>query len=179
MALLPKTPAFWGDDLNGVEINRDPPANAPVTVTGRQSLTRPVPPIPGRPDRQDGLLDPEVYARFGEEAGRREKILQASSEFPESGLLSSLGQMLHFRHNGLLDAGVHGDRAYGNYTFGVYNAARGATLPEALDLANLYGRLRSHYDPPFDPVYKSIPTDNVQNITRGYNDYKKGTLRRP
>jgi hypothetical protein len=179
-AEAPKKPAFWGDDLNGVQTNPDPPNKAPVTVTDPDSLARPIPSMPGRPDRQDGLLDPEVYARLGEEAGRREKNLQGTGEFPESGFMFNLGQMLHFAHNGSLDAGVNGDRAYGNYTFGVYNAGRGATLPETLDLANLYGKLKSSYDPKtLDPVYKSIPTDNVQNITRGYNDYRNGTLRRP
>lgn len=178
-AETPKKPAFWGNDLNGIEISRDPPNKAPVTVTDPDSLARPIPPIPGRSARQDGLLDPEDYARLGEEAGRRENTLQGTGEFPESGFLFNLGEMLHFRHNGKLDAGVNGDSAYGNYTFGVYNAARGVTLPETLDLANLYGKLKSSYDPKkLDPVYKSIPTDNVQNITRGYNDYKNGTLRR-
>ena len=176
----PKKPAFWGKDLNGVEINRDPPNNAPVTVTDPDSLARPVLPIPGRPARQDGLLDPEDYARLGEKAGRRENTLQGTGEFPESGFLFNLGEMLHFRHNGMLDAGKNGDRPYGNYTFGVYNAARGATLPETLDLANLYGKLGSSYDSEkLHPVYTSIPVDNVQNITRGYNDYRNKALRRP
>ena len=71
--------------------------------------------------------------------------------------------------------------AQGNYVFGVYNAARGAGLPDALDLANTYGKHFSHYDPKnikMDKTYPSIPADNVQNITRGYNDYQNGTLRR-
>lgn len=88
--------------------------------------------------------------------------------------------LLQFRRGGPLDAQVRykGSTAYGNYAFDVYNAAAGMPLPETLDRANTYGRLRSHYGDKvvMDDNYKSIPAENVQNITKGYRDYKNGTL---
>lgn len=67
--------------------------------------------------------------------------------------------------------------AQGNYVFGVYNAARGADLPAALDLANTYGKYFSKYeftdDNPADQTYRSIPAKNVQNITKGVQRLQK------
>ena len=79
-----------------------------------------------------------------------------------------------------MDAQVRygGSRAYGNYAFGDYNAVAGMSLPETLDMANTYGKHASSYpkSQDMDKVYTSIPADNVQNITKGYNDFKNGTL---
>lgn len=100
------------------------------------------------------------------------------------GLSYWAGQSLGFKKGSDLDAQSYGaSTPYGNYVFGVYNAASGTSLPLTLDLANVYGKYRSTYNPketPMDKTYESIPAENVQNITRGYNDYINGTLwRRP
>jgi hypothetical protein len=94
------------------------------------------------------------------------------------GALYNLGQLAQFHRGGSLDAQRYGaSHEYGNYAFGIYNAATGAPLPEVLDWANSYGKYFSKYNRPLDETYTSIPTDNVQNIIKGYNDYQNGALR--
>lgn len=146
----------------------------PATVREGVTWDKPVAALPAGPD-------PEEYARRGEMAGR----VFLSPTTPD-GNTESAGpfymaqDLLKFRKGASLDAQAYGaSPAYGNYTFGVYNAAAGISLPEALDMANTYGKFRSEYHrPDIDPKYTSIPGENVQNITSGYNDYKNGTLRR-
>ncbi|HKY18567.1 MAG TPA: hypothetical protein VJL82_06510 [Rhizomicrobium sp.] len=99
------------------------------------------------------------------------------------GLLYDAANLAQFKRGHALDAQSYGESpAYGNYTFGVYNAARGASLSDALDLANTYGKYFSKYkftdDNSADQTYSSIPAKNVESITRGYSDYKNGKLRR-
>jgi len=146
----------------------------PTTVTEGARWGKPMATLPAGPD-------PEEYARRGEMAGR----VLLSPTTPDgntelAGPLYMAQDLLEFRKGASLDAQAYGaPPAYGNYTFGVYNAAAGISLPDALDMANTYGKFRSQYHrPDMDPKYTSIPGENVQNITRGYNDYKNGTLRR-
>jgi len=95
--------------------------------------------------------------------------------------LNNLGQLSDFRRGGPLDAQVRygGSTAYANYVFGVYLSAAGWTLPQTLDAANDYARARSQYPqgtPMAGPDYPYTPAANVANITRGFNDQRKGTL---
>ena len=53
-----KNPDFWGDDLNGVQINPNPSDDAPVTVTDSSALAQPAPDLGAGPD-------PAYYARLG------------------------------------------------------------------------------------------------------------------
>lgn len=123
--------------------------------------------------------DPAGYARDGERALQ----FQADANDPDgntglAGLAYTAGQELQFHRGDALDAQAHGgSTADGNYDFGVYNAAAGIPLSGTLDLANTYGKYFSKYDPnkvTMDQNYTHIPADNVQNITRGYNDYQSG-----
>jgi len=169
-----KNPDFWGDDLNGVQINPNPSDDAPVTVTDSSALAQPAPDLGAGPD-------PAYYARLGEVA--RQLITNPNDVEGFSaagGLLYDAANLAQFKRGHALDAQSYGaSPAYGNYAFGVYNAARGAGLSDTLDLANTYGKYFSHYPgKSMDQTYTSIPPENVQNITRGYNDYKNGTLRR-
>lgn len=192
MVSMPKTPFNWGDDLNDVQVNQNPSADAPVTVTDSGVVDRPVPafhqPVTGL--ATDGMVrgsapDPEEYARLGELAGQMlSDPHDPTGEFQASGVMYNLGEQLAFHRGGPLDAQVrYGAKApYANYVYGVYNAARGEELGDMLDLANLYGKLFSNYPKKteFDKTYTSIPAGNVQNITRGYEDYKNGQWgRRP
>jgi hypothetical protein len=183
MVSMPKMPFSWSDDLNGVQVNPNPPQDAPVTVTNSSSLERATPPTVVPPMTRGDALDPAEYARMGE----RVRQFGADQSDPDgntglAGLGYWLGESLKFKRGSDLDAQSHGASPdYGNYVFGVYNAAGGTSLPFTLDLANLYGKHRSKYDPQnvtMDKTYTSIPVQNVQNITRGYNDYQSGTLRR-
>jgi RHS repeat-associated protein len=100
------------------------------------------------------------------------------------GLIGALAQMSQFHHGGSLDAqAAGGSQAYANYVYGVYMAAAGISLAEALQYADLYGALLAQYQPnqlsDADPSYPDIPLDNVLNITAGYIDQIDGTLCTP
>lgn len=172
---MPKKPFNWGEDLNDVQINPNPSGDAPVTVTDADALDRPPPDFGPGPD-------PAYYAKLGEMARQLISNINDADGFSAAGgLLYDAANLAQFRRGHALDAQSYGaSNNYGNYVFGVYNAARGAELSDALDLANIYGKHFSKYGPDrkMDQNYGSIPVENVENITRGYNDYKNGTLRR-
>ncbi len=139
--------------------------------------------LPGAPEvcSPSGTApSPQDYASRGALAGHifwNPADPDGNSEL--AGPLYLAQDLAQFRRGGPLDAQVRykGSTAYGNYGFGVYNAAAGIPLRETLDLANAYGRLRSVYhDRHMDPKYEFIPVENVQNISKGYSDYKNGTL---
>ena len=175
MVSMPKKPFSWGDDLNDVQINADPSGQAPITVTDPTALTQPAPDLGAGPD-------PAYYAKLGETARQLMSNTGDADGFSAAGgLLYDAANLAQFKRGHALDAQSYGaSPAYGNYVFGVYNAARGAGLPDTLDLANTYGKYFSKYGPDkkMDQTYSSIPAENVQNITRGYTDYKNGTLGR-
>jgi len=179
-AQMPRTPFNWGDDLNDMQVNQNPPGDAPSTVTDPASLDGTVSPFVVAPMTRGDALYPADYARMGETV----RQFGADQSDPDgntglAGLGYWAGESLKFKRGSDLDAQSHGaSRDYGNYAFGVYNAASGTSLPFTLDLANLYGKYRSTYGPKveMDQTYPSIPVENVQNITKGYNDYLGGTL---
>jgi len=177
MVSMPKKPFAWGDDLDDVQINRNPAMDVPATVTDATGQVQPAPDLGAGPD-------PAYYAKLGETARQLMSNTDDAEGFSAAGgLLYDAAHLAQFKRGHTLDAQSYGASPdYGNYVFGVYNAARGAGLPNALDLANTYGKYFSKYkftdDNPADQTYSSIPARNVQNITRGYNDYHKGTLRR-
>jgi hypothetical protein len=163
-------------NLNDVQINRNPSGEVPVTVTDAGALAQPAPDLGAGPD-------PAYYAKLGEMARQLISNPNDAEGFSAAGgLLYDATNLARFKRGHSLDAQSYGaSPAQGNCVFGVYNAARGADLPAALDLANTYGKYFSKYeftdDNPADQTYRSIPAKNVQNITRGYNDYKNGKLR--
>ncbi|HEY2009517.1 MAG TPA: hypothetical protein VGH23_11040 [Rhizomicrobium sp.] len=151
--------------------------SVPWTVSGQDPGI--VPPALTDPIRQARTPpDPAGYARDGEFAAQ----LQADPNDPNGntglgGFAYTAGQEGQFHRGGAQDAQAHGgSTSDGNYDFGVYNAAAGIPLSGALDLANTYGKYFSKYPPDWkmDQTYTSIPPQNVQNITKGYNDYQGG-----
>lgn len=185
MVSMPKTPFSWGDDLNDVQVNPNPSMDAPVTVTDPGSLSKPIGPVALAPSihemHQGDAPDPDEYAKMGEMARRiGEDQYDPDGNSGLAGLGYWAGQSLRFKRGDVLDAQRYGATPpYANYVFGVYNAASGTDLPLTLDLANVYGKYRATYNrdkTKMDEIYGSIPAENVQNITKGYNDYLKGTL---
>lgn len=125
-----------------------------------------------------------------------QKKCAPSGNAPPPGFYAQLGQdrgnwfvnynfwsLPAFHRGWFLDAQVQygGSQAYANYVFGVYMAAAGYSLSTTLTAANAYGGLFSHYpsNTTFDPQYPHIPSANVANITRGFNDERNGTLCNP
>jgi len=170
MVSMPRKPFGWGDDLEDIDPAPQTDPYAKVPALERDRMPR------------GDAPDPATYAKQGEMAGQLlSDPHDPTGDFQASGMMYDLGQQLAFHRGGLLDAQVRygGSPAYANYAYGVYNAARGADLGDVLDLANLYGKLFSKYpkDKAMDQTYKSIPADNVRNITKGFNDYRGGWVR--
>jgi hypothetical protein len=108
---------------------------------------------------------------------------QAIGEADQSLPITGAVHLRQFARGYALDAQAYGGTpAYANYTFGVYMASAGYSLNFTMQSADVYGELRSHYTPqylanhPLDSTYTHIPTDNVNNITNGFNDQKAGNL---
>jgi len=175
-----KYPPFWGDDLNRVEIDRDPVAVAPITVTDAMALAKPVVPFALDRMRQGNAPDPREYAKLGETIRRLIENDNGDGSSAAAGMLHHALNLAKFKGGHSLDAQRYGASSdYGNYTFGVYNAASGASLPYALDLANIHGKYFSDYggkNRTMDKVYSSIPVENVESIKRAYKDYANGSL---
>jgi len=94
---------------------------------------------------------------------------------------------LDFHQGGSLDAqpsaaGTEAQRqSYGNYVYGVFFAAAGIPLGQALSAASTYGYKQQFWNgayqgSQFGPDYRGIPIENVQAITAGYTDQLNGTL---
>jgi RHS repeat-associated protein len=95
--------------------------------------------------------------------------------------------LYHFRRGRFLDAQVGqgadgkpygGSPSYSNYAYGVYMAAAGYTLPQALAGADMAAQLFSRYPvgtPMAGPLYPFNQQANVPNTTKGFNDQTKGT----
>lgn len=180
MVRMPKKPAYWGEDFNGPgDDTGSESRDKSIAVADSTQAALPTPPITAG---KGSAPSPDDYAKMGEMAGQMlTDPHDPTGDLQAGGLMYNLGQLLAFHRGGPLDAQVRygGSTPYANYAFGIYNAARGAELGDVLDLANLYGKLFSKYkDKPMDETYESIPAENVQNITKGYKDYKNGTLER-
>jgi hypothetical protein len=97
-----------------------------------------------------------------------------------AGGASTAADLYGFRRGGPLDAQVRygGSTPYANYVFGVYAAAAGINLAQALTGANGYAARHSRYPAgkQYDKDYPATPAENVQNITAGYRDQKNGSL---
>jgi hypothetical protein len=106
--------------------------------------------------------------------GLRPQMSQAT------GGLLNLTNLASFRRGGSLDPQPAGaSRAYGNYVFGAYMSAMGASLSEALNGANWYASTSgASYDADLltNPNYPAIPAASVINIFKGYLAQQNGTL---
>ena len=122
---------------------------------------------------------PSVYQQRGQLANNMTSSYDPYGMSSAGGTLYNIGELAQFRRGGALDAQSYGaSAAYGNYAFGVYMSASGATLQQTLSGANDYAKYSSAQYPgrAMDPNYTSIPTANVTNVTAGYNDQQNGNL---
>jgi len=149
--------------------------NSPPNLTDSSGLCP-----PQHPCAPSGKApNPVIYAEYGESAGWLDNDLN----------------LLSFRRGGILDAQVlyGGSQDYANYVFGVYMAAAGYSLPQALGFANAYagspsfkanfpfiGTKYPKLKPSdFGTKYTKTPAINIANITAGFNDERNGTLCTP
>jgi RHS repeat-associated protein len=81
----------------------------------------------------------------------------------------------------LASGNVFQNQAYGNYVFGVYMSAEGASLSGTLSGASAFSLASGAYFTytkngyQMDPNYPLLPAANVGNITNGYNAQQNGT----
>lgn len=130
------------------------------------------PTVPANPCQYQGrALSPYDYATSGQQAknSTTDFALDIAIGFPAGHYLDP---------QPLASGNVFQRQAYGNYTFGVYMAAAGVSLNNALSGANAYAFFFSSYSKstPMDPRYGSLPAASVANITNGYNAYGNGTV---
>ncbi len=102
-----------------------------------------------------------------------------------AGAVLTADDLYGFRGGGPLDAqmisGTFNNQytAYANFAFGVYTAAAGLTMDQALAGANWYASSRSNYVNSgyvFSSTYTNLPQQNVDNITNGYRAYVTGAI---
>jgi hypothetical protein len=85
-----------------------------------------------------------------------------------------------FRQGGSLDAEryqgqyVTDYRDYANIAIGLYMAAAGVDVDDALSIANAYAAIFSHFHEQMDDVYVHLPERDVRDIKRGYELYNSG-----
>ena len=97
------------------------------------------------------------------------------------GVAQATDAFLSFARGQALDAQVRygGSQAYANYAFGVFSSTFGLSLSDTLSAANAYGYFKATY-PAGTTVqnasYPSIPRQNVDSITEGFNASANGTL---
>jgi len=120
---------------------------------------------------QGRALSPSGYAQAGQAANGSPVnfTLDVTMGFPAGDYLDP---------QPLASGNVFQNQAYGNYTFGVYMASAGVSLPTALSGANAYAFVRASYpaSTQMDQKYGSLPAANVANITNGYNAQMNGTV---
>lgn len=139
----------------------------------------------GQPLQRPADLPPEMFVREGQAI--REKIVSAQKnglDAPVEVMAELARQLANFGHGGLWDAqrvgGEYVDeyRDYATIAIGLYMAAAGVPMEEALSIENEYARRRSHFNPDEakDDVYTSLPRRNVRNTEIGYELYKSGRI---
>jgi len=110
---------------------------------------------------------PAVYAAIGQAAlGNPLQRLANLTGFPRGN---------RFDAQPLASGTVDQKRAYGNYVYGVYMAATGVSLVDALEGANTFA-LTSSYPAGtvYDSNFTNLPAANVQNIVNGFLDQQNG-----
>lgn len=177
-------PTAVGDDSSGDDTSGAIPTTNGSTIPAGAPPKPPIPPkVPCAPSGK--APSPSFYQEQGLQA-KNLSILSAMFPFAMGRQSIDAYNMMilsQFHRGGTLDAQVRygGSPTYANYVYGVYLAAAGWTLTEALQGADFYAALRSSYPKgtPMDPIYKSVPAANFANITAGFNAEKNGTLCQP
>jgi hypothetical protein len=128
-----------------------------------------------------GAPGPSVYAARGNMAASVTNSWDPYGMSSAAGGFLGISDLAQFGRGFPLDAqALGGSRSYGNYAFGVYMAAGGWTLPQALSGANDYahysGASYTPADGPMDATHPYILAANVANITNGYNAQLSGTV---
>ncbi len=113
------------------------------------------------------------------------KQIEQSEPAPLAGLLVAIIMALApFGHGGSLGAErfqgqyVTDYRDYANIAIGLYMAAAGVDIDDALSIADIYAKYKSHFGPDekMDDVYIHLPERDVRDIKQGYELYNSGCI---
>jgi len=130
----------------------------------------------------EGSSAPASPTSATSERGNAASPLQYDKWGKAANWLQNLENLYEFHRGGSLDAQAYGaSPAYGRYVFGVYMAAHGYSLSTTLNYADDYASWFSHYPSttPMSPKYPGTPAAEVTEITKGFNDEKKGSFGLP
>jgi hypothetical protein len=165
---------------------RDIPANNPKhPVPLLDSHGNAITDAHGNPLLRPADLPPEMYVRAGRASNLGAYMANIELTRPDIAVgleVLLLLQLSPFGHGGSLDAervnGQYVDEYndYANIAIGLYMAAAGVKLEDALAIVNDYAWFKSQSDSPKDDVYTSTPRRDVENIKMGYELYKSGRI---
>lgn len=165
---------------------RDIPASSPKhPVPLLDSQGKPITDAQGNRVLRPADLPPEAYVQAGRASNLGAYMANIELTRPDLGLglagflwleLSPLG------HGGSLDAervnGQYVDEYhdYANIGIGLFMAAAGVKIEDALTITNDYARFRSQSVEQKDDVYTFASKRDVDNITMGYELYQSGRI---
>lgn len=170
MVQTAKTPDWWGNDLNGMQTNPNPPDDVPVTVTDPVAIEKSVASV-GESDASVPVAPPG--ANVDDNMQRAQQIQDALG----GGMLPSdpaHGIMVNWFAPGQeMDYKQHGNqyRDFGNFNYGAVGTALGMTPYELHGAAGVVQMEQKHWDPSYGmPFISGNSGDNQQD----YDQIEKG-----
>ena len=167
-----------------------PPDSPNHSVLFVDSNGNPIADDQGNPVLRPANLPPALYVQDGRASGLAELIAaytQIAQNDPEDTVsfpvLLAL-KLAVFGQGGSLDAErfqgqyVTDYRDYANIAIGLYMAAAGVDVDDALSIADTYAQFYSKFGPnePMDEIYTHSAERDVQNIRMGYELYNSGRI---
>jgi len=187
-------PVASGVKQDGPISASDIPSNSPNhPAPFLDSSGQPVTDDQGRPLFRPANLPPETYLTAGQASQlgafiSSYKRIEGSEQSEQSleaegGLVGIIAMALApFQQGGNLDAErfegqyVRDYHAYANIALGIFMAAAGVSIDDALAIADAYAESKSNFHGPKDKVYTHSLEADVQNIKLGYKLYKSGRV---
>jgi hypothetical protein len=170
MVQTAKTPAWWGDDLDGVQANPNSSGDAPVTVTDPGSLDKPVASL-GDAGTTVPVAPPGVSV---DDNMRRARQIQDAlgggmlPSDPAHGIMVSWvapGQEMDYKQHG----GQYRD--FGNFNYGAVGTALGITPYELHGAAGVVQMKQNNWRPGYGvPFLSGASGDNK----RDYDQIERG-----
>jgi hypothetical protein len=179
--------------------------DAPITGGGRLSSSNipaddPKHPVPfldsagnpilddqGNPLLRPANLPPELYVSEGLAFDFKDRFAAAQqngldAEMQLQLMADLVAQLANFRQGGPWDAErVQGQRVsdyrdYANIAIGLYMAAAGIDLDDALSIADKYALIFSSFEEPMDETYTHSSKRDVRDMEIGYELYESGRI---
>ena len=174
-------PGQQGSSPPGKISASDIPADNPMhPVPFVDSNGNPITDDQGNPLLRPANLPPEMFVVEGNALNLTE-TQQTGGNVDEVAEALLLG-IARFRHNEAWDAErFEGDYVseyhdYASIAIGLYMAAAGISLDDALTIVDRYAAEKSSFDEPMDDTYTHTSERDVRSIKRGYDLYESGRI---